>query len=94
MSYQFKQVNAQVVYRLSSITLNEDGSLSTAVSVGTLSTPEGASEPTFTQIAQQGYYITKEDVEAILLDGVSGNLRQVAEIAVEAKLREKGALTI
>lgn len=94
MSYQFKQVNAQVAYRLANIVLTEDGGISATVTIGTLTKPEGQEENTFTQIAQQGYYLSKEDVDTVNLDSVSGNIRAIIETAVEIKLREKGSLTI
>jgi hypothetical protein len=94
MSYQFKKVQAEVAYRVASISFTEDGSISASVTVGTLTKQKNSDEVTFSQIAQQGYYLPKEEVDQLNLDGVSGNIRVVVEAAIEAKLREKGSLTI
>jgi hypothetical protein len=94
MSYKFKKVQAEVAYRVANISFTEDGGISASVTIGTLTKQKDSDESVFSQIAQQGYYLGKDEVDQLNIEKVSGNIRDVVEAAIEAKLREKGSLII
>lgn len=95
-----KIVKTQVGFRFSSVVFSEDGSVSANLQMGTLTSSSAleGQEPqiTFNVLANQGHYISKDEIDAVEFDEddqVEGaTLRAVVESKIEVVLKAKGLL--
>lgn len=102
MQTQFKTIDSKVGYRVNQIVFSEDGSCNTTVQIVVLKTiPATETQPEsvgYSILASQGQYLTKDEVDAIVVDpeeiGGKISLRDLIDAKLELVLKAKGLIPL